>query len=32
MDAAPGQAMRNVNLMFPGGAYDLKDYQITGPD
>lgn len=34
MDAAPGQfAMRNVNLMFAlVWAYDLRDYQITGPD
>jgi uncharacterized protein (TIGR03435 family) len=34
MDAAPGQfAMRNVNLLFAlVWAYDLRDYQINGPN
>src|ERR1700688_2684270 len=33
MDSTPGQfAMKNVNLMFAWmWAYDLRDYQITGP-
>jgi uncharacterized protein (TIGR03435 family) len=34
MDPVPGQfAMRNVNLLFAlVWAYDLRDYQITGPN